>query len=1083
MSPAELRVVLLILGFLVTDSTLGDPCVTHTVLDQPWRSTDCSNTECTGRELMDDRNLEVGWYRFNSSGGWKIPETVVPQYRCSKKNPGWMDGPHPNVGDGEVTRTICFTSNKKPCDKKQEIRVKNCSGYFVYRLWPTLWDHTVYCTVTDSTLGDPCVNHTVLDQPWRSTDCSNTECTGGRWMGDGNLEVGWYRFNSSVGWKIPETVVPQGRCSGETSGWLNGPHPNVGEGEVTRTICFTSNKNPCDKKQEIRVKNCSGYFVYRLWPKLWDHTVYCTVTDSTLGDPCVTHTVLDQPWRSTDCSNTECTSGQWMGDGNLEVGWYRFNSSGGWKIPETVVPQGRCSGEIPGWLNGPHPNVGEGEVTRTVCFSKDKNTCEKEQEIRVKNCSGYFVYWLWPVHWDHAVYCTDPQSDTTREPQGAAMGEPGLGLTTTPEWSASSDSQPDTTHKPQGSVTGEPGLGLTITTAGSSSLLTDLQTDTTPKPQGSVTDLEASTMDQPDESSRGQPTPSPSSVSVGETSSDLETSTMEQPTGLSTGEHTQELSSVPGGDTSSVTDSTLGDPCVTHTVLDQPWRSTNCSNTECTSGRWMDDRKLEVGWYRFNSSGGWKIPESVIPQYRCSGERPGWLNGPHPNVGEEEVTRTVCFTVGEDSCHWSQEIRVKNCSGYFVYWLKPAPGNTAVYCTDLGISPREQAKGSSTGRTTQELPSVPSGDTSSDSQSDTTQDPQGSATDLEVSTLEQSTGLSTGEHTQELSSVPVEDTSSDFQSDTTREPQQSVTGDPGLGLTTTTPGSSSSRVDSRSDTTPEPQGSAAGEPGLGLTTTPAGSASADLEASTMDQPDGSSTGQPTPSPSSVSVGETSSDSQSDIARESQGSPTGKPGPVMSITPAGSSSSRTDPQSDITPKLQGTVTGSSTGKQTDGSVSGEHTQKSSSVQAGDTSPDPGTSTGKQSEDLSTGDFSQGTFSVPAAETTSGSSTGKQTDGSVSGEHTQKSSSVPAGDTSPDPGTSTGKQSEGSSTGDFSQETTSVPAGDTASGERMWIKVQLTSSGNMSEDEVWEATRQKIWELFGDPNLQIKLVRFRAKPSEE
>ncbi|XP_072132681.1 uncharacterized protein [Mobula birostris] len=193
------------------------------------------------------------------------------------------------------------------------------------------------------------------------------------------------------------------------------------------------------------------------------------------------------------------------------------------------------------------------------------------------------------------------------------------------------------------------------------------------------------------------------------------------------------------------------------------------------------------------------------------------------------------------------------------------------------------------------------------------------------------------------------------------------------------------------------------------------------EASTMDQPDGSSTGQPTPSPSSVSVGETSSDSQSDIARESQGSPTGKPGPVMSITPAGSSSSRTDPQSDITPKLQGTVTGSSTGKQTDGSVSGEHTQKSSSV--------------------------------------------------------------PAGDTSPDPGTSTGKQSEGSSTGDFSQETTSVPAGDTASGERMWIKVQLTSSGNMSEDEVWEATRQKIWELFGDPNLQIKLVRFRAKPSEE
>ncbi|XP_072131632.1 NACHT, LRR and PYD domains-containing protein 3-like isoform X2 [Mobula birostris] len=62
---------------------------------------------------------------------------------------------------------------------------------------------------------------------------------------------------------------------------------------------------------------------------------------------------------------------------------------------------------------------------------------------------------------------------------------------------------------------------------------------------------------------------------------------------------------------------------------------------------------------------------------------------------------------------------------------------------------------------------------------------------------------------------------------------------------------------------------------------------------------------------------------------------------------------------------------------------------------------------------------------------GSSTGKQTDGSVSGVHTQKSSSVPAGDTSPGPGTSTGKQSEGSSTGDFPQEASSVPAGETNS----------------------------------------------------
>ncbi|XP_059819118.1 pancreatic secretory granule membrane major glycoprotein GP2-like [Hypanus sabinus] len=170
---------------------------------------------------MDDGNLAVGWYRFNSSGGWKIPETVVPQYRCSGNTPGWLNGPHPNVGEGEVTRTVCFTAHNNTYFLRWEIRVKTCSGYFVYWLKPTPWSNAVYCTVTDSTLGDPCVNHTVLDQPWRSTDCSNTECTGGQWMDDGNLAVGWYRFNSSRGWKIPETVVPQYRCSGNTPGWLN----------------------------------------------------------------------------------------------------------------------------------------------------------------------------------------------------------------------------------------------------------------------------------------------------------------------------------------------------------------------------------------------------------------------------------------------------------------------------------------------------------------------------------------------------------------------------------------------------------------------------------------------------------------------------------------------------------------------------------------------------------------------------------------------------------------------------------------------------------------------------------------------
>ncbi|XP_072894602.1 uncharacterized protein [Hemitrygon akajei] len=375
--------------------------------------------------------------------------------------------------------------------------------------------------------------------------------------------------------------------------------------------------------------------------------------------------------------------------------------SGGWKIPETVVPQGHCSGKNPGWLNGSHPNVGEGEVTRTVCFTVDNNTCYWSLEIRVKNCSGYFVYWLWSTPWYYyAVYCTEPLSDTTQERQGSVTGEPVPGLTTSPAGSVSSDletstleqstglstgghtqelssvpagdtssdSQLDTTQEPQASTSGEPSPDLSSTPAWSSSSEADPQSDSARETQGSAT---------------GDPGSGLTSTPAGSVNSDLEASTMDQPNGSSTGQPTPSPSSVSAGQTSSVTDSALGDPCVTHTVLDQSWRSTDCVLNECTGGQWMGDGNLAVGWYRFNSSGGWKIPETVVPQGRCSGEYSGWLKGSHPKVEEEEVTRTICFTVGENTCYWRREIRVKNCSGYFVYRLWPTPSSNSVYCTGV----------------------------------------------------------------------------------------------------------------------------------------------------------------------------------------------------------------------------------------------------------------------------------------------------------------------------------------------------------------------------------------------------------------
>uniref|UniRef100_UPI00398F6A89 pancreatic secretory granule membrane major glycoprotein GP2-like n=1 Tax=Pristiophorus japonicus TaxID=55135 RepID=UPI00398F6A89 len=143
-----MRNLLLILGYLIADSTLTDPCVNHTVLDQPWRSTDCGETDCIGNTQCDG-NLVQGWYRFKSSGGWKIPETAVPEYHCSTRAPGWLNGTHPTVGQGVVTGTVCFTWFATPCYYTREITIKNCTSYSVYQLKPTHCD-AVYCTDTET---------------------------------------------------------------------------------------------------------------------------------------------------------------------------------------------------------------------------------------------------------------------------------------------------------------------------------------------------------------------------------------------------------------------------------------------------------------------------------------------------------------------------------------------------------------------------------------------------------------------------------------------------------------------------------------------------------------------------------------------------------------------------------------------------------------------------------------------------------------------------------------------------------------------------------------------------------------------
>ena len=78
-------------------------------------------------------------------------------------------------------------------------------------------------------------------------------------MCDDKLLKEWYRFVGAAGTKMPTTRVPAFRCGTVRSGWLDGAHPTVEDGEVGRTVCFSDRSNGCEDTNNILLKNCGSY--------------------------------------------------------------------------------------------------------------------------------------------------------------------------------------------------------------------------------------------------------------------------------------------------------------------------------------------------------------------------------------------------------------------------------------------------------------------------------------------------------------------------------------------------------------------------------------------------------------------------------------------------------------------------------------------------------------------------------------------------------------------------------------------------------------------------------------------------------
>ncbi|CAC5367711.1 unnamed protein product [Mytilus coruscus] len=104
------------------------------------------------------------------------------------------------------------------------------------------------------------------------------------------------------------------------------------------------------------------------------------------------------------------------------------------------------------------------------------------------------------------------------------------------------------------------------------------------------------------------------------------------------------------------------------------------------------DHTLERGWYRVMSDNGDEIPNYPPGLGYCGTLHPIWLNGTLPSVDDQNVTREACLQTQEDECEEKIDIQIRNCGGFYMYYLQHTPINSS-FCFGKGpvLCPKRQS--------------------------------------------------------------------------------------------------------------------------------------------------------------------------------------------------------------------------------------------------------------------------------------------------------------------------------------------------------------------------------------------------------
>ncbi|KAL6482074.1 hypothetical protein MHYP_G00101540 [Metynnis hypsauchen] len=718
-----------------TTVPFNDPCNSYTALDQPWRA-----TNVTGLNICDRDFNWNGWYRLLYNGmSIRMPESCVNMYTCGSDIPLGLSGPHPQIGDGIVTRGVCINSlwtcwyyyhypyyynDYRDCF--MSIRVRACPGsYYVYEFVRPNFCNAAYCadvnTITptiaptvitstavsaDNITFDPCNTSSVLDNYWRSVynNYRGQDDTLVEWSG-------WYRlYLQGQSAQIPEFdwCWSLGACGGYTPLFLGGSHPLPRDGIITQKVYGTygsvTQSRKCNfyKSNPIQVKACPGnYYVYRLVKPAVSVPMptYCAVTYNTPSyDPCNNYTPLDQPWRATNSNGLNICDRDFNWNG-----WYRLLYYGmSVRMPESCVDMSSCGTYTTLWLNGSHPQKEDGIVTRGVCGRSGSDCCSyRFIPVRVKACPGnYYVYEFVRPNFCTAAYCADVSSITPTTAPNTATSDSGLstitGIPNNPtfepcnvyrglnnDWRSyyyvSYLGQDDTLVEWSG--------WYRLYLQGKSAQIPESDWCWSNMACGGYTPLFL-----------GGTHPRPQDGIVTRDVYGTYGSVTESRKCYYYRSNPIQVKACPGNYyvyrlvkpavsvpmptyCAAAFDTPPYDPCNNYTPLDQPWRATNATGLDiCDSNfNWN-------GWYRLLYNGmSVRMPESCVDVSRCGTYYTLWLSGSHPQIEDGIVPRGVCGRSGSDCCYYRFiPIRVKACPGnYYVYEFVGPTICSAAYCADV----------------------------------------------------------------------------------------------------------------------------------------------------------------------------------------------------------------------------------------------------------------------------------------------------------------------------------------------------------------------------------------------------------------